>query len=734
MKKVYLLFGIHNHQPVGNFDDVFNRAFTTAYKPFITTLEKHPAIKTSLHYSGSLLEWIESEEPSFFERIFALVDKKQIELLGGGFYDPILPILKERDMAGQLSMMRDFIQKKFNTTPKGCWLTERVWDPMLPRIMHDQGLHYTLLDSTHFLYSGLSPERVHGYYVTERDGKTLALFPIDMKLRYTIPFEAPEKTIEYLRYFASDDKDIAVTYGDDGEKFGMWPGTSSWVFDKGWLEQFFSALEKNRDMIEMLTFSEYLTSHRPEGTIFLPALSYEEMMKWSLPTDAAIQYEDMEENFEKMNILKKYRSFIRGGFWNNFLVKYPESNRMHKKMYMVSDAVEKIRSSMPGEDTNKPLHAAQKELYRGQCNCAYWHGLYGGIYLNYLRHAVYRHLINAEKIIDSMCHTEEEWIHYKLFDFKKDLSQDIIISGKNLNAFFSPANGGTLFELDFKPRSFNIANTLSRRMEGYHRKLKIQQPQAADNRANPVSIHHISKVKDTGLQDRIIYDWYERCSFIDHFLGKDTTLDGFFQSRYPESGSFVGMPYLLKKIKKKDDRSAICFCLEREGHILHNDQQMPLCITKCFTVNDTDKEIVSSYTIANRSNNTLDVWFGIEFNVTLLAGSDPSRYYRFPGNGGMKYLMNTTAADRDIAFFEMVDEWNSFCVKLSFSPAADIWRFPIETISRSEDGIEKTYQGSTVLAHWGIRLGKEQAAEKTITLSLFTTPGSEKKGDAGSVP
>jgi alpha-amylase len=721
MKKIHFLFGIHNHQPVGNFEHIFKKSFSTCYKPFFSLLEKHPHIKTSIHFSGPLLEWMESEEPDFVERIQKLVAQKQVELLSGGFYEPIFSILREPDVLGQIGMTNDFIQKKFRTKPRGAWLPERVWDPVLPRLLCEGGLSYTLLDNTHFLHTGLSPEQIRGYFVTEREGKTLAVFPTDMNLRYSIPFEPPDKTIEYLRYLASDMEDAAVSYGDNGEKFGMWPGTYSWVYEKGWLEAFFTALEKNRAMIEMLTFSEYLDKYPPQGLIYLPTLSYEEMMEWALPAEAAARYEDMLGNLQNLELKDKYSPFLRGGYWNNFLVKYPESNHMHKKMLMISERLDEWQKSIHGSSGNGQVRSAKKELYQGQCNCPYWHGLFGGIYLNYLRHAIYEHLINAEKIIDLSLYGDEPWVDYKVTDFKRDRSMDVLISGKNLNAYFSLNDGGSLFELDFKQFSFNLSNTLTRKMEGYHRKLKLNNGAAESNGRNeqPVSIHHTSKIKEEGLQNLIAYDWYQRYSFIDHFLGEGTTPETFSLSRYPETGNFVGSPYALEKIEKDLAKTEVSFMLKRDGHILQDDKQMPLRIEKSFSVNDTLMEIQSAYSIKNKSGMGLELWFGVEFNFAFIAGNDPLCNYHFPGHNENKLLMNTKGDFLNIPSFEIKDEGNGFGVKFSISPAADVGIFPLETVSQSEDGLERTYQGSTILLHWKIPIKRGAEQKRSLKLSLF---------------
>ena len=155
MKKINFLFGIHNHQPVGNFEGVFKDCFQKSYLPFIEVLERHPGIRISLHYSGPLLEWIEKNEPDFLDRIKALAKKGQVEMLGGGFYEPIFSILPERDVMGQIEMLTEYTEKKFGYRPKGVWLAERVWDPSLPKIMAQKGIKYTVLDDTHFFYAGL---------------------------------------------------------------------------------------------------------------------------------------------------------------------------------------------------------------------------------------------------------------------------------------------------------------------------------------------------------------------------------------------------------------------------------------------------------------------------------------------------------------------------------------------------------------------------------------------------
>jgi len=106
-----LALAMHFHQPVGNFDFVFERAYSNAYLPFIKTVLKYPEIKVNLHYSGSLLEWIEKNHCEFFDLLNVLVERNQAELLTGGFYEPVLTAIPERDALGQVEMLTDYIKK-----------------------------------------------------------------------------------------------------------------------------------------------------------------------------------------------------------------------------------------------------------------------------------------------------------------------------------------------------------------------------------------------------------------------------------------------------------------------------------------------------------------------------------------------------------------------------------------------------------------------------------------------
>lgn len=718
MKTINLLFAVHNHQPVGNFEHVFQEAWEKCYNPFLQVLEKHPEFRLSLHYSGSLLEWLEENQPGFLPRLRDLVARGQVELLSGGFYEPLLPFIPERDAVGQVNFFNQYLKEKLNASPQGFWLAERVWNSTLPKTIAPTGLKYTLVDDSHFHYAGLADEDMFGHYVTEQDGFTLSIFPINKRLRYAIPFRAPEETIEALRFWATDSGSLAVTYADDGEKFGLWPGTSRWVFEEGWLEKFVASLEENRDWVHMLTFSEYMGKYPPQGRTYLPPASYDEMMEWALPALSAIGFEDMVEELKKDGRYEKYKAFLRGGSWENFLVKYAESNHMHKKMLQVSEKVHRILKNQPspGKEVEQSPPPALLSLWKGQVNCAYWHGLFGGLYLNYLRHGVYQNLITAERLAEVIEKGGEKYLTCEVTDFDKDLSPEILVASQDLAAILKPNYGGSLIELDYRPKKFNLTNVLTRRPEAYHRKLKKALIASPSPGGQPKSIHNLSLAKEEGLEKALMYDWYTRYSFLDHFLGDEATFGQFRRCQYPELGDFVNQPYELVEVKEIESSGRICVLLHRSGGLWKREGKVPIDIFKRFFFQKDGAGLEVEYEILNSSSITTSFWFGVELNLTLLAGDDPQRYFLFPGQNVEDRRLVSTGALTGVENVRLRDEFSGFEVSLDVAPQSQLWRFPLETVSQSESGLEKTYQGTVLLFHW--RFSLEPGAKKRFPITL----------------
>lgn len=698
MNKVKFLLGIHCHQPVGNFDHVFDEAYKKSYLPLIQAMDAHPRVKFAIHYSGILYDWFQKKHPEFInDYLKKLVKRGQAEIMTAGYYEPIIPIIPEDDQIAQIAMSNDFIKENFGDAPRGMWLTERIWEPHLPLNLAKAGIEYVTVDDQHFISAGVPPEKLFGYYVTEEEGVLLRIFPISKALRYLIPFKLPEETIKYLRSIASSDGNNAAILADDGEKFGVWPGTHKWVFEEGYLEKLLTMLEDNSDWIEFMTFSDYIEEHPPLGRIYLPTASYFEMMEWALPAESEKKFERIMDEIKRQGKYDDYSQFFKGGFFRNFLVKYPEANNMHKKMLHVSQRLQTLKKgrSLIGErEREKRLREAQTELFKGQCNCAYWHGVFGGLYLNYLRHAVYEHLIRAESLMDKYAHGKDDYAEITVTDFDKDGRDEVILSNSLLGLYFSPSYGGALFEMDYKPKYFNLINSLARREEFYHDKIRRASGEPAQELS---SIHDMVKMKEKGLEKALDYDWHRRISLIDHFIGDDTGFEDFCRARHREAGDFVGEPYEFMPRRRGKETSLI---LRRQGTV----NGAPVKVEKEISICARQSIVNISYDVTNLGKEKLDVNFGPEFNFSLLAGNSDDRYFEVEG----VELVDRTLASRgileEVSRIRIVDKWKGFIVLLELGRPAVFWRFPIETVSQSESGFEKTYQSSVVFPVWRLSL------------------------------
>lgn len=699
MKKVKFLFGVHCHQPVGNFENVFDEAYENSYLPFIQAMDAHPRIKFAVHYSGILYDWFMDKHPEFIDYLKKLVKRGQAEIMTAGYYEPIIPVIPDDDKLGQIGKANDFIKEKFGQAPRGLWLTERIWEPHLPKVLAKTGIEYVTVDDYHFISAGAQKDKMMGYYVTEEEGSTLKIFPINKNLRYLIPFKLPEETIRYLGEIASVDGTAAGILADDGEKFGVWPGTRKWVFEEGYLERLLTMLEDNAAWIESMTFSEYLDEFPALGRVYLPTASYAEMMEWSLPTESGKQLQRVNEEIKRQGKSEEYGQFFKGGFFRNFFVKYPEANNMHKKMLQVSQRLQTLKKgkSLIGEkERDARLNDAQNELFQGQCNCAYWHGVFGGLYLNYLRHAVYEHLIKAEQLMEKYSRGKDDFADIVVTDFDKDGRDEVILSNSLLNLYFSPAAGGALFELDYKPKYFNLLNTLARREEVYHGRIMHAATQA-HGQGGAASIHEIVKVKESGLEKALVYDWHRRISLLDHFLGEGTDLDKFSRVKYEEAGDFVDQPYDFMPQRRG---SEVSLTLSRAGKV----NGKPLKVEKTISLYARQSIAEINYELTNPGHEAIDLWFAPEFNFSLLAGRAPDRYYEIEGADLEDRTLASAGVTVNIKQVKIVDEWKGFSVLLAFDRPTDLWRFPIETVSQSESGFEKMYQSSALVFNWQFSL------------------------------
>jgi 4-alpha-glucanotransferase len=701
MNKLYLSLALHNHQPIGNYDFVIEDAYHKTYEPMITALERHPGVRLALHYSGPLRDWLAQYQPDFLKRVRTLAGRRQVELMTGGYYEPVLTALPDADKLGQIAKMNEAVLKDFGAEPIGMWLAERVWEPHLPRPLHEAGIRYTILDDTHFKYGGYTDDDLFGYYVTEEQGHPVSVFASLQYLRYAAPWSPVSEIIAWLRQQAvrpvrAGDPTRVVVMGDDGEKFGLWPTTYEHCWTNGWVEEFFSALEQNADWLITCPPGDVMQQVAPLGRAYVPAASYEEMNVWSLPAEPSHALTKLTKQLKTDNRLDILR-FVKGGMWRYFMVKYPEINALHKRMLWASAAVHRMKR-VGARST------ALDHVWAGQCSSPYWHGVFGGIYLFHIREANYAHLIEAQTQAEQAAHTTEEWLSVDSVDIDCDTRPEIIVSTEAQWLLLDTPIGGTLIEWDWRARNLNLVNTLSRWREGYHQDLIDAAANGslivAGQRTKLESIQFAAtRAKEPELEKKLLVDWYRRASLVDHVFGPAETLDKFYRSQYAEWGDFVNQPYQAR-ITRAARKATIT--LEREGGVWIDGLRHPLHVEKKLVVETGESAFDVFYTVTNTGEKKIVARFGMETNWGISGGDEAEGSYTLFA-GGMLHRLNAIEATpqaKDVAV--VVERVGRSLIRAS--EPADWWQFPLETISLSEAGFERNYQGTTLMAHWPLEL------------------------------
>ncbi|MES1982455.1 MAG: alpha-amylase/4-alpha-glucanotransferase domain-containing protein [Pseudomonadota bacterium] len=459
-KTVSLLFGVHAHQPVGNFPEVIDDAHQRCYKPFLQVLYRYPEFRFAVHFSGWLLDYLYQKFPQDMALLTEMTARGQVEMFGGGDTEPVLAVIPNRDRIGQMVSLSDRLQARVGKRPRGAWLTERVWEATVVPALADAKIEYVTVDDYHFLCSGKRNDELNGFFTTEEDGRRVDLFPISEALRYRIPFSVAEDVVNYLETLVCEDVPAAAVYFDDIEKFGIWPETYDWVYRQGWLENFIRGVLAS-PKIRTQTYRDYHSAVKGRGIVYLPTTSYIEMNEWTLPVAAANTYADLVATEKNNGHYEERKAFLRGGIWKNFFSRYPESNWMHKRMLGLSERLH----SLP---TNAPTAAMREQLYIAQANDAYWHGLFGGLYLPHLRREVYRAMVQLEGMLDEVA-PRQSCVRK---DADYDGCDEIYLQNKTLQAIVKLDGSASVHEFDSYGLQHNFGDTLRRQTEHYFRKIE----------------------------------------------------------------------------------------------------------------------------------------------------------------------------------------------------------------------------------------------------------------------
>ena len=336
----------------------------------------------------------------------------------------------------------------------------------------------------------------------------LSIFPGSEPLRYTIPFQQPQATIDYLRGIAEQRAGAVVVFGDDGEKFGTWPETKKHVYDHGWLRQFFDALAANRDWLHVTTLAEAIDNVPPGGQDLSARRIYREMTEWALPVDSADRIRPRRPRAGARPALAADQAVLP----RRLLAELQgEVSRGERDVRPDDDG-----QPAAGERAEYGTRHRPADQQRISLQLRPPGAVPRPVQLPLLARGVRRHLSAAPAERDL------QPAHRLRQPARPGDRQDAAASSRRPSTtttstpgrkcgwpatssicLLAPASGGMLYELDVRSICHNLLATLARRPEAYHRKVLAG---ASGGNGQVASIHDRVVFKQAGLDQRLQYD------------------------------------------------------------------------------------------------------------------------------------------------------------------------------------------------------------------------------------
>lgn len=422
MLKTYLVLGMYNHLPEGFPEAEAEAIYQSCYRPFLSVLNRFPEIQATLFFSGSLLKRLEARHPEYLMLLEEMTGRRQIELLGGGFHAPILPLVPNSDRLGQVEQLTTYLRKFFGKRPRGAWLSEFAWEPWLASTLQACGMDYTFLSEPQFA-AAVGQETRFEPVVTEDQGRCITVFPAtDLA---TLPGK-PLSLEQGGETLAARGAGLGVLMMQGESIRSQW-SRSGLESPDIYLERAFAWFRKNTLEIETTTPSRYLKTSRPYRRAYFPGSASRAFSTACLPSG----------NHEQAVQPPSLRSAV---------LRSAASSALYSRMHWVQLLIGQLRGDRSRKKT------ATEDLWRGQCGDAYWPAPSGGIVLPSVRQAAYRALMDAEQTTRSKASFKPGILRA---DTDFDGAKELVYQGTELNAFVHK-RGGALVGMETVKSKRNV--------------------------------------------------------------------------------------------------------------------------------------------------------------------------------------------------------------------------------------------------------------------------------------
>ena len=413
--------------------DILEKKYQSLYKKLISFLYAHPDYKLTFSIPGEIFTWLTKKHPEFVKLLKELLDRKQVEVLGGGYYNPVFPLLLPMDRNGQIEKFTAELSSALGKRPRGMTVFGSIWDNSIVPHLHNSGMEYVLLDS-----SLMTAEKrcALPLLVTEQ-GKSVKVLPVFSDARPEESMSAKDylatlnKRIERLskkRHFPTDDHIICVNI--DSSRFQA-------LFESGWIESLYKTAQEQ--------FSETCTLTLPQ--------EYLRKCNFSVP---AYITPGIQADIAQWGIVPYTSSENKTNFpvtIYDFLSAYPRNHALYDRTLYISTLI----ANCHGDKIRKKL--AREKLWQAQTGEAFVCNPEGIFATNAIRQNAYRALTEAEKIVRDCQPTDKESVTN--YDYNADGYNEYICQMKSFDACIS-LKGASITELDIMHNTGNYADNLKR--------------------------------------------------------------------------------------------------------------------------------------------------------------------------------------------------------------------------------------------------------------------------------
>jgi alpha-amylase len=741
MQSTGLALVFHHTQPPGTGRDDLGRAFERCYLPMIAALEDYPDIVASVHWSGPLLEWMEREAPAALESVLAMVKAGRLEVLGGLFGSALLPAVPERDAIGQVTVQQRWWKAHGNVKPRGAWLPHCAWDPMAVRVLAGRGIQYTVLED-HQMGTNVVAD---GWHLTEREGIPLGLFVADSRMAAMVPEASPSRILHAIHTRATEGV-RCLTLAVSVESFGAAldrSATACFGGRQGWVHRFFKVLSENKHWLKLVTLGTAFDRMRPTGRVYPPA---------SVSLPVAVHAMGGQAGAAFIGMLRELRAgesgplagWVRAPGWDATLGTHAEVNRLHKRMLRASAEVMRLRNALKegtGEQDTRmtALQDATLALYRGQTSMAYVHGVDVGAQDAEVRGEAWRNILIAERLAASAL-GDNARLRSELVDADLDGRPEHVVRTPHWQGVVAPALGGSLVELCLWALPANLLDVRSRSDEPEHAQLAEaslsrlpavgEAPDEPTSESDPplLPLHDLPRfpplrVAQDDLASSVFVDRYPRSSFLDRFLSPEATLTTLREAAMVESGDFLNGEYTLVQQDLTD--TAAAWTLARDGTMSEGAALKLVRVQKRFGWTRDQPSLDVHYQVSNRTHAPLHTRFGIELNFGVGGLRGPDFGLEVYTGRRTGYPPRTVGLDAEVDVAEVrelvwFDRKRRFRMRIRLKQPAHLWAWPIETVSRSPRGMERTFQGTSVVFWWPIEFRVQETKSLELALTVET--------------